>query len=75
MTAKKTAEDLLNKFDCIIYTDQDHYSRVKKCALASVYEIIYALDYNQWQNKPIIDYYEKVKQEIEKYDTTGKNRA
>ena len=69
MTPKEKAEDLLNKFDSIIYTDQNHNQQVKYCAMASVCEII-----EEYTTLPHfgelyfenIDYWEKVKQEIRK---------
>lgn len=41
MTPKEKAEELINSFDSIIYTDQDNWKQqVKSCALRCVDEII-----------------------------------
>jgi hypothetical protein len=69
MTAKEKAKYLLNKFDSIIYTYQEHQKQVKQCALAAVCEII-----QEYTTLPHfgelysinIDYWEEVKQEIKK---------
>jgi len=63
MTPKEKAEDLVNRFDMIIYTDQDHDSQVKRCALVAVDEMLY------WTNEQdtliwLNDFYSEVKQEI-----------
>ena len=70
MTAKEKAQDLLNKFDSIIYTDQNHDRQVKQCALAAVYEIIeeledFAFNYDIEEVENFY-YWEEVKQEINK---------
>ncbi len=70
MKPKEKAEDLLNKFDYIIYTDQNHDRQVKQCALAAVCEIIeelqdFIFQYDV-QESPDLYYWEEVKQEIEK---------
>ncbi len=68
MTAKEKAEELVNKFDYIIYTDQDHNNQVRKCALLAVDEIIdehLSEGINTYVQKRI-DYWEEVKQEIKK---------
>jgi protein-tyrosine-phosphatase len=43
MTAKEKAEELVNKFDYIIYTDQDHNNQVRKCAIIAVENEYYSL--------------------------------
>jgi len=40
MTPKEKADELFNKMDMIIYTDQDHDSQCKRCALIAVDEIL-----------------------------------
>lgn len=40
MTPKEKADEIYNNFDLIIYTDQDHYSQVKRCSLLAVNEIL-----------------------------------
>lgn len=45
MTPKEKAQELCNKFDMIIYTDQDHKSQCKRCAIRAVNEIIDAYQY------------------------------
>jgi protein-tyrosine-phosphatase len=72
MTAKEKAEELVNKFDYIIYTDEDHNNQVRKCALLAVDEIIdECLNwsggsiYSGWDTNRF-DYLEEVKQEIKK---------
>ena len=67
MTAKEKAEELVNKFDYIIYTDQDHNNQVRKCALLAVDEIIdehLSEGINTYVQKRI-DYWGEVKQEIQ----------
>jgi len=69
MTPKEKAEELFYK---MLSTDNvDDYSFVgskvaKQCALICVDEIIEALSFHNWQNRNEIEYYEEVKQEIEK---------
>jgi hypothetical protein len=58
MTPKERAKDLVGKFSIAFIA--------KQCALIAVDEILYSLEYNTWQNREILEYYEAVKQEIEK---------
>lgn len=67
MTPKQKAEELFNKMDMIIYTDQDADSQCKRCALIAVNEVLEALDLiNEKYNKFGLEYYQQVKEEIEK---------
>ena len=71
MNAKEKAKELCNKFlrtyKVSLYPPFNLASQeAKECALIAVDEIIIALKENNWQNQKIIDYYEQVKQEIEK---------
>ena len=38
----------------------------KQCALIAVDEIVEAMKFNSWQNRNEIEYYQEVRQEIEK---------
>lgn len=62
MTPKEKANELYNKF-CNMMS---HCDDAQECALIAVDEIIEALNCNQWQNQTMIDWYNKVKEEIEK---------
>ena len=74
MTAKEKAKELVEKFEKYSQC-QDEWDRfdcdvrihnAKQYALIAVDEIIEALEHNEWQNKAWVDYYNEVKQEIEK---------
>ncbi len=60
LNAKEKAKELINKMDLEYGTDAE------QCALIAVDEVITALDFNQWQNAKIINYYLEVREEIEK---------
>ena len=66
MTPKEKAKEIYNKFDMIIYTDQDHHSQVKRCSLRAVDEIldddVYDMSEELFEKR--IEYWEEVKQEI-----------
>ena len=72
MTPKEKAEELVAKFFQFKprlkfdIDNENEYYQAKKCALITVYEIIIALNFHQWQNTKQIDYYIEVRQEIEK---------
>jgi hypothetical protein len=71
MTAKEKAEELVYKMYYIDSPDDYdeismQYSHAKLCALIAVDEILIALEGNHWQNRLMMDYYEEIKQEIEK---------
>jgi hypothetical protein len=72
MTPKERAEELVKKFipHTRLFLDElgwtDCLDAAKCCALVTVDEILHSLEYNTWQNKEILKYYEEVKQEIEK---------
>ena len=81
MTPKEKAEQLVNRFDMIIYTDQDHVSQVKRCAILAVDEILNLdlHDVGDYRNDQAssddfstvtwyINYWEEVKEEIEKIE-------
>tara|TARA_R110000851_G_scaffold75456_1_gene166335 strand:- start:16359 stop:16547 length:189 start_codon:yes stop_codon:yes gene_type:complete len=61
MTPKEKALELAMQFDKLGETDN-----AKQCALISVDEIIDALLHHAWQNRNEIEFYEEVKQEIQK---------
>jgi len=70
MTPKEKAEDLYNKFDMIIYTDQDHKSQCKRCAIRAVDEILDVIEddgftFAEYHDKKTIEFWLEVKQEIE----------
>lgn len=75
MTPKEKAEELVNKF-FIIDIDSDIYDNFKmdyfyaqRCALIAVYEIIRANPHSNPLNTNVystMDYWQEVKQEIEK---------
>ena len=64
MTPKEKAKDLLNK----IYKldNRAWYDVAKQCAYVTVHELIEALHEHHWQNRLIIDYWQEVKNELEK---------
>ena len=71
MTAKEKAEELVNRmYNVDSHDDYDEismqYGHAKICALIAVDEILIALEGNHWQNRLMMDYYEEIKQEIEK---------
>jgi hypothetical protein len=71
MTAKEKAEELVNRMYNVDSTDDYdeismQYGHAKICALIAVDEILIALEGNHWQNRLMMDYYEEIKQEIEK---------
>jgi hypothetical protein len=67
MTPKEKAEELINKYFNFIYLDLD-YEQSKQCALIVVDEILGDIDDSilHPQNKEAIEYWQKVKKEIEK---------
>jgi hypothetical protein len=72
MKPKEKAKELFVKFieDTKDWSELDGYVvneySAKQCALIAVDEIIEALSFHSWQNRNEIEYYEEVKQEIEK---------
>ena len=75
MTAKEKAIELFDKFgeftmewDELDGYVEDKYN-AKQCALIAVDEIIEAMQFNSWQNRNEIEYYQEVKQEINKLET------
>ena len=75
MTIKDKAESLINTFYCILPNNGSQtglnsttlrYKEGVICALKAVDEIIIALEEHKWQNQEIINYYQEVKQEIDK---------
>mgnify|MGYP003656111989 CR=1 FL=1 len=65
MTAKEKAQDLLNKFDSIIYTDKNHDRQVKECAIILVDEMIIQFT-DKCCESANRRFWEEVKQEINK---------
>jgi len=70
MTPKEKAEELFNKMDMIIYTDQDNWkSQCIRCALIAVDEILNAITFNMYDEEEfnkVNNYWEEVEQEIKK---------
>ena len=70
MTPKEKAQELFDKFELsfagVISADEDWEALGKQCALISVDEVIEALHEHHWQNRLIIDYWQEVKNELEK---------
>jgi hypothetical protein len=77
MTPKEKAEELFNKMDMIIYTDQDSCKRqCVECAIEGVDEILNVLWrlYDNQNTSPVseiiikaeIDFWEQVKKELQK---------
>jgi DNA primase large subunit len=70
MTPKEKAEELFDKFELsfagVISADEDWEALGKQCALIAVDEVIEALHEHHWQNRLIIDYWQEVKNELEK---------
>jgi hypothetical protein len=67
--AKKKAEQLIYQFKYCNgrnVNDDMINTHVKQCALICVDEIIQALESHTWQNRKLIEYWQKVKQEINK---------
>jgi hypothetical protein len=62
---KEKALDLVDKFASVLMHDEVYEDSIK-CALISVDEIIEALHQHHWQNRLIIDYWQEVKNELEK---------
>ena len=63
MTPQEKAVELVNKY---LQVYDGRVPLAKKCALIAVDEILEALELNTWQNQKQIEYYQEVKQEIEK---------
>ena len=61
MTPEKKAIELFDRFLRVEYPGP-----AKDCALIAVDEVIEALHEHHWQNRLTIDYWQVVKQEIEK---------
>jgi hypothetical protein len=73
MTPKEKAIELVDKFmehtvewDNVTEYAFDSEYHAKKCALIAVEEVIEVLHEHHWQNRLIIDYWQEVKQEINK---------
>ena len=70
MTPKEKAIELFDKYDSFLYKEYDNLE-AKKCALIAVYEIL-NLDFNincdatEKCVNPVMNYWQEVKQEIEK---------
>jgi hypothetical protein len=73
-TAKEKAKELVDKYRKYVddgrhngfYSGEITWNNQKKCAVITANEIISALDEHQWQNRFVIEFYNEVKQEIEK---------
>ena len=66
LTPKEKAKELIEKYQFVEIANYTSMFEVKECALIAVDEIIDALDFNQWQNAKQINYWQEIKQEIEK---------
>ena len=69
MIAKEKANELVDRYLNIEGSDDcgNSYSYIaKQSALICVDEIIEALRINEWQNRLVIEFYEEVKQELNK---------
>jgi len=74
MTPQEKAKELVYKYQYLVntwdcYNDESlemiyRLPNMKQCALIAVDEIIEALREHEWQNRSVINYYLKVKQEI-----------
>jgi len=67
MTPKEKAEELVRKYlelgkDFTRGVSMQEFS--KECALIAVNETIEAMEFNRWQNRNEIEFYQEVKQEI-----------
>jgi protein-tyrosine-phosphatase len=51
MTPKEYSENLINQFDMIIYTDQDHDTQVLKCSKKAIELKILTIE-RMWDNAP-----------------------
>ncbi len=65
MTPKEKSIDLVEQFASVLMHDEVYEDSIK-CAGLFVDELIEALHENAWQNRLIINYWQEVKQEIEK---------
>ena len=72
-TAKQKAEDLVNSYRMILMNEDTDCGEeilcteiATQCAVITANKIINALDEHQWQNRFVIEFYNEVKQEIEK---------
>ena len=65
MTPKEKALELIKKFR-IHQPVWEVRDDAKQCALIAVNEVIEALNFHQWQNRNEIEWWNKVKEEIEK---------
>ena len=70
MTPKEKAEELFNKMDRIIYTDQDNWkSQCIRCAVIGVEEILNAITFNMYDEAAYDkenNFWEEVKSELER---------
>jgi hypothetical protein len=73
MTPQEKAQQLLHEYRILFMNEGEDYGEEilvsvlsKQCALIAIDEILHSLEYNTWQNREILKYYEEVKQEIEK---------
>jgi len=65
MTPREKAIDLVKQFSSVLMHDELYDDSIK-CAGLFVDELIEALHENSWQNRLIINYWEEVKNELEK---------
>ena len=65
MTPKEKALELVEQFASVLMHDEVYEDSIK-CALISVDEVIKALHEHHWQNRLLIDYWQEVKNELEK---------
>jgi hypothetical protein len=70
ITPKEKAEELFNKMDMIIYTDQDNWKwQCIRCAVVGVDEIINAITFNMYDEEAYDkenNFWQEVKFELER---------
>ncbi|MEO8934677.1 MAG: hypothetical protein ABI295_10240 [Xanthomarina sp.] len=70
MTPKEKADEMFNKMDMIIYTDQDNWkSQCIRCAIIGVEEVLNALTFNMYDEEEynkVNNFWEQVKVELER---------
>ncbi len=70
MTPKEKADELFNKMDMIIYTDQDDgNSQCIKCAIVGVNEVLNAITFNTYDEEEytkVNDFWQEVKLELQR---------
>ena len=71
MTAKEKSKELIDIYYSLFSLTLENTIceyEASKCALTAVEMIVEALNFNQWQNRSEIEYYNEVKKELRKYE-------